>query len=115
MAHQSPYEKDMEKDDGVRTGSYADEGAVPGETFVQGDSLYAKLQRVAAKLHVEQRGIERVPEDERFDNSLLNVGTMASSLRDTGDPAADPAYSGYPPTWWCRLLRSVCSHRNSSF
>jgi len=56
--------------------SLTDSGAVPGETFVQGNSMYAKIQRLAAKFHVEQRGIERVPEDERFDNSLLNVGTM---------------------------------------
>ncbi|KAG9201207.1 hypothetical protein G6514_005936 [Epicoccum nigrum] len=74
MASQIPYERDLEKED--RVSSMADDGAVPGETFVQGDSLYAKIQRLAAKFHVEQRGIERVPEDERFDNSLLNVGTM---------------------------------------
>lgn len=80
MASQSPYEKDLEKEDGVRTGSYVDEGAVPGETFVQGNTLYAKVQRLAARFHVEQRGIERVPEDERFDNSLLNVGTMVSHV-----------------------------------
>jgi hypothetical protein len=76
MASQSPYERDLEKED--RVSSLTDSGAVPGETFVQGNSTYAKIQRLAAKFHVEQRGIERVPEDERFDNSLLNVGTMVS-------------------------------------
>ncbi|KAI9826973.1 MAG: hypothetical protein M1819_007067 [Sarea resinae] len=56
---------------------YVDEtGAVPGESFVYGNSLYARLQRLAAKFHVELRGIERVPEDERTDHSLMNVGTM---------------------------------------
>jgi hypothetical protein len=54
----------------------SDAGAVPGENFEYGSSLYARLQRWAGKLGVEQRGIERVPSDERTDTSLLNVGTM---------------------------------------
>ena len=57
----------------------ADDGAVPGETFEMGDSMYAKLQRLAGKLKIEQRGIERVPEDEREDSgfkALLNTATM---------------------------------------
>jgi hypothetical protein len=70
------YNKDMEKD-AVRAGSFADEGgAVPGEAFEYGTGWYAKMQRLAGKFHVEQRGIERVPEEERNDTSLLNVGTM---------------------------------------
>lgn len=57
--------------------AYVDEtGAVPGESFEYGDSMYAKLQRLAGRMNIEQRGIERVPENERNDNSLLNVGTM---------------------------------------
>lgn len=63
-----------------RNGSYVDqEGAVPGEAFEIGDTMYAKLQRLAGKLKIEQRGIERVPEDERTDQgfrALLNVSTM---------------------------------------
>lgn len=54
-------------------------GAVPGESFECGNTLYAKVQRLAGKLNVEQRGIERVPEDERTDvgfKALLNVSTM---------------------------------------
>lgn len=51
-------------------------GAVHGESFVIGDSTYAKLQRLAGRFHVEQRGIERVPEDERTDKSTFKVGTM---------------------------------------
>ncbi|EKG13192.1 Permease cytosine/purines uracil thiamine allantoin [Macrophomina phaseolina MS6] len=54
----------------------AEEGAVPGESFVYGNSLYAKIQRLAGRFNIEQRGIERVPENERNDTSLLNVGTM---------------------------------------
>lgn len=49
---------------------------VPGESFEVGNSLYAKLQRAVGKYGVEQRGIERVPEDERTDSSLVKVGTM---------------------------------------
>ena len=80
---------DSEK--GARTGSVVDgleerhgklvaeDGTVPGETFVIGDSFYAKAQRFAARFNIEQRGIERVPEDERADDgfkALLNAGTM---------------------------------------
>nr|OQO13808.1 Purine-cytosine permease fcyB [Rachicladosporium sp. CCFEE 5018] len=53
--------------------------AVPGESFEIGNSWYARTQRFAGKLGFEQRGIERVPEDERTDSgfrALLNVGTM---------------------------------------
>ena len=58
-----------------------DDGAVPGESFEYGNSFYARAQRLAGKLNVEQRGIERVPEYERTDSgfkALLNVGTMVS-------------------------------------
>lgn len=64
--------------------SYTDGvGAVPGESFAYGDGWYAKMQRLAGKLNVEQRGIERVPENERTDDgfkALLNVATMVSFL-----------------------------------
>lgn len=56
-----------------------DDGAVPGESFVYGDSMYARAQRLAAKFKIELRGIERVPENERTDSgfrALLNVSTM---------------------------------------
>ncbi|KAF2755130.1 purine-cytosine permease [Pseudovirgaria hyperparasitica] len=61
------------------TTSFADNtGAVPGESFEYGNSVYARLQRFAGRFNVEQRGIERVPEDERTDDKygLLNAGTM---------------------------------------
>jgi len=69
------YDHDVEKTP-IGPASVADDGAVPGESFEYGDSAYAKLQRLAGKFNIEQRGIERVPENERHDNSLLNVGTM---------------------------------------
>ena len=50
--------------------------AVPKSAFTEGDSLYAKIQRFAGRFSIEQRGIERVPEDERTDTNLANVGTM---------------------------------------
>lgn len=56
---------------------YADEsGAVPGESFTIGNSLYARIQRFAKRFGVEPRGIERVPEDERTDKTLAKAGTM---------------------------------------
>lgn len=56
---------------------YVDEsGAVPGDTFDVGTGLTGKLQRLAGRFGLEQRGIERVPEDERTDKSVVKVGTM---------------------------------------
>ncbi|KAF2862620.1 purine-cytosine permease [Piedraia hortae CBS 480.64] len=54
-------------------------GAVRGEAFNHGTGIWARCMRVAGKFGVEQRGIERVPEDERPDRgtkALLNVFTM---------------------------------------
>ena len=51
-------------------------GAVHGESFIAGDTMYHKMQRFVGRFGVEQRGIERVPEDERTDNNTLKVGTM---------------------------------------
>lgn len=56
--------------------SFQTAAAVPTNAFTQGNSLYAKIQRFAGKYSIEQRGIERVPEDERTDKHLMNVGTM---------------------------------------
>lgn len=95
MAYSHEYD-DVEKNGGVvnataesnhsgsaekRTNSFIqyENGAVPGESFEIGNSYYAKLQRLAGKFQVEQRGIERVPEDERTDvgfKALLNTSTM---------------------------------------
>ncbi|KAK3075958.1 Purine-cytosine permease fcy21 [Teratosphaeriaceae sp. CCFEE 6253] len=61
-------------------GAYQEaDGAVPGESFEYGTGVRAKMMRFAGKLGIEQRGIERVPEDERTDTgfkALLNVATM---------------------------------------
>ncbi|KAI0126515.1 purine-cytosine permease [Xylariales sp. AK1849] len=40
------------------------------------NSVYAKLQRLAGRFGVEERGIERVPEDERTDEGMSQVGTL---------------------------------------
>lgn len=76
----SGFEQDLEKSPGVGNSpiddNHSNGGAVPGETFVYGNSLYAKVQRWAGKLNIEQRGIERVPENERTDTSYVNIGSM---------------------------------------
>lgn len=54
----------------------ASDNAVPGESFEYGNSTYAKIQRFAGKFNIEQRGVERVPESERNDDSYLNIGSM---------------------------------------
>lgn len=59
-------------------------GAVHGESFVMGNSLYARMQRAVGKYGVEQRGIERVPEDERTDTNTYKLGTMVC---ETARPA----------------------------
>ena len=98
--------------------AYADEsGAVPGESFTAGDSLYHKIQRFAGKYAIEQRGIERVPEDERTDKNLAKVGTMVrlvASLSTNRSFQADSFDSGLLPTWSCQV--SPLEHsRSQSF
>ncbi|KAL9091087.1 MAG: hypothetical protein Q9165_005014 [Trypethelium subeluteriae] len=71
----SPLSPSSEK----RTTIIDDSGAVAGETFEYGNGYYARLQRLAGRFNIEQRGIERVPESERTDDgfrALLNVSTM---------------------------------------
>jgi len=66
------------------------DGAVPGESFEYGTGLRAKLMRFAGKLGIEQRGIERVPENERTDTgfrALLNVATMVCASQGRGFPS----------------------------
>lgn len=53
-----------------------DEGAIPGESLIIGDSYYARLQRFANRFGVEARGIERVPSDERSNAGMSQIGTM---------------------------------------
>lgn len=81
VATQQTFDKDgskFNKVDGDGDGS-SHHNAVPGESFEIGSGWYARAQRLAGKLKIEQRGIERVPEDERTDagfKALLNVATM---------------------------------------
>ncbi|KAL3475785.1 eukaryotic translation initiation factor 3 subunit G-domain-containing protein [Aspergillus californicus] len=73
-----PLDFDLEKNTPVAqtTLDNSSDGAVPGESFSYGNSLYAKIQRLAGSLQVEQRGIERVPAAEQTDTSYTNVGSM---------------------------------------
>lgn len=67
----------MDEDYGL---GYVDEGnAVHRQAFVSGESWYAKIQRFAGKYGVEQRGIERVPNDERTDAGMSQIGTLVRS------------------------------------
>jgi hypothetical protein len=79
----------------------ADEGAVHAETFVVGDSWYAKTQRLAGKFGVEQRGIERVPSDERLDAGMSQIGTLVRFLNHSPSSLQEltEKYSGSLPTW----------------
>ena len=88
MGLQSRHNDDLEYGSGYdgghayadKTGVYVNEApAVTGESFTYGNSTYAKIQRFAGRFNIEQRGIERVPEDERTDSSLVKVGTMVCS------------------------------------
>jgi hypothetical protein len=54
------------------------ENSVRKEDFTTGDSLYTRLQRFAGKLGIEQRGIERVPNDKRRDSSMSQISTLVS-------------------------------------
>jgi hypothetical protein len=92
-------EHDVEKTG--ETKLYTDEiNAVPGESFEIGDSFYAKAQRFAGKFQIEQRGIERVPENERTDKSLVKVGTMVCQDLPVGPMLESlTENSGSPPIW----------------
>jgi len=72
----APAEKSVYSNENGSGDDVLDEGAVHAETFVLGDSWYAKTQRLAGKFGVEQRGIERVPSDERSDAGMSQIGTL---------------------------------------
>ena len=74
----APSEKPTFNNETDSTEYIGDEGAVPAETFIVGDSFYAKAQRLAGKFGVEQRGIERVPSDERLPAGMSQIGTLVS-------------------------------------
>ncbi|KAM7206790.1 purine-cytosine permease [Rhypophila sp. PSN 637] len=52
------------------------EKAIHIDDFYADDTWYTKLQRAAGKLGVEERGIERVPSDERTDTSASKMATV---------------------------------------
>lgn len=85
MTGHSPYEHDLEENDRVQIGSSTEDGAVAGETLVQRDTLYADVQRLTARFRVEQRGVERVLDEERHDASLVNVGKTVGRAFQTAD------------------------------
>lgn len=53
-----------------------EENIIRKHQFGDGDGLYAKLQRFAGSHGIEQRGIERVPSDERSMSGILPVALM---------------------------------------
>jgi hypothetical protein len=112
-ASQQTFDKDashFNKADGDREGSVvSNHNAVPGESFEIGTGWYARAQRLAGKLRIEQRGIERVPEDERTDagfKALLNVATMwlSANVRASSVTTKLPSSSNIRYRWSCRAL-----------
>lgn len=78
-----------------------DTGAVHGESFIVGDTLYARIQSFVGRYGVEQRGIERVPEDERSDKNIWKVGTMVGPQKSEAYHQMLTFLSGWQPTWLC--------------
>lgn len=109
MGHSSEYGADPEKVDDPRE-TYeidVDSGVVHADEFTKGDSWTAVIQRIAGKFKIEQRGIERVPEDERTDtNGIVNVGTIVRSSYASDICMLTFFYnSGSQPTWWSARSR----------
>lgn len=112
-ATQQTFDKDVShfnKAHGDGEGSVvSNHNAVPGESFEIGTGWYARAQRLAGKLRIEQRGIERVPEDERTDagfKALLNVATMwlSANVRASYVTTKLPSSSNIRYRWSCRAL-----------
>lgn len=119
MGHSQFDEENSIGDKGEKDVYVVETGAVPTETLVQGNSWTAKLQRLAGKLKIEQRGIERVPEDERTDtNGVANVGTMVCPFETLSLDSSDADYtcilSGSQRTWSSVRSQSVPWQRQSS-
>ena len=79
MSHEKDLEYGHEQPVSEKVGApvYVDEtGAVAADSFAVGDTWYAKTQSFVGRFGVEQRGIERVPENERTDANLMKVGTL---------------------------------------
>jgi hypothetical protein len=81
-------------------------GAVPERSCYAGDTLYDKVQRFVGRYGVEQRGIERVPEELRSDKHTWKVGTMVGSQRLRSARQMLRVSSGSQSTWGCLPSRS---------
>lgn len=103
MANSEYDEERSVGDKGEKDVYVVETGAVHTEALTDGHGLRAKLMRLAGKFGVEQRGIERVPEDERTDvNGVANVGTMVCAIyrrRYTLMNFMFLVHSGSQPTW----------------
>lgn len=60
----------------VEVGHVSDANVEPKEALTKGNSLLSKIQAIAGKCGIEQRGIERVPISEKRDSSLSQIGTL---------------------------------------
>lgn len=54
------------------------ENVVHKQEFYTGNSIYAKLHRITGRWGVEERGIERLPSDERDERRPMSVGITVS-------------------------------------
>ncbi|ROV99339.1 hypothetical protein VSDG_04000 [Cytospora chrysosperma] len=65
-----------EKSQVLETEYASETTANEGQVFQNRGTVFSRVQRLAGKLGVEQRGIERVPPEERTDTSLSKIGTL---------------------------------------
>lgn len=72
------YDVEAAKETSESSVDIQNDGAVHAETFEMGTGLVGKLQRLAGRFGVEQRGIERVPADERLNDGMSTIGTLVS-------------------------------------
>ncbi|GAW25482.1 putative purine-cytosine permease [Rosellinia necatrix] len=64
----------------IEAGRLNEADAVHNGTPAKETSIFDKLQAFVGKYGVEQRGIDRVPDDERTDSSMSQVGTLWLSV-----------------------------------
>ncbi|KAI1827143.1 purine-cytosine permease [Xylaria intraflava] len=60
----------------IEAGQFSDFRAASGEDSDQDRSFLGKLNAFAGRYGMEQRGIERVPDEEKTDKSVTSVGTV---------------------------------------
>ncbi|KAK3354236.1 permease for cytosine/purines, uracil, thiamine, allantoin-domain-containing protein [Neurospora tetraspora] len=70
-----------EKDEAAVQGN--NENVVHKEEFYAGNSIYAKLHQITGRWGVEERGIERLPSDERDARKPITVGITWFSINMT--------------------------------